>query len=259
MPKAYYAVVARYYDMEHRSKTDDLAMYSALAAEMGGSVLDIGCGTGRVMLHLAQEGHPVHGIDFSRPMLDVLDKHLADAPYLKRNVSYEEADVLTATPEGRYRMVLLSYNALMHFQEQSDQITLLQKLRRWIESDGLLVIDLPNAGPVFGTQDTDSIVLDQMFLDPETGHLIMLQNVSFLDRTTQLMDVDWIYDDVAGDGLVRRTLVHHTLRYFFHDELMLLLRLTGFSVDAVFGDTQGGPFDESAERMIVYARPAALP
>ena len=68
---AFYTNVARFYDAETSDKTDDLVMYSRLAEESGGPVFDVGCGTGRVMLHLAQEGVEAHGIDDSAPMLEI--------------------------------------------------------------------------------------------------------------------------------------------------------------------------------------------
>ena len=62
----FYEPIARFYDAENAEMTEDLALYSAVLAEYGGPVLDVGCGTGRVMLHLATEGARVVGIDRSR-------------------------------------------------------------------------------------------------------------------------------------------------------------------------------------------------
>jgi len=61
----FYEPIARFYDAENAEMTEDLALYSALLAEHGGPLLDAGCGTGRVMLHLAAEGARVVGIDRS--------------------------------------------------------------------------------------------------------------------------------------------------------------------------------------------------
>ena len=79
----FYTTVARFYDAETGDKTDDLAMYSRLAEQYEGGILDIGCGTGRVLIHLAQEGYTVHGIDNDRAMLDRLDRKLEMMPHLK--------------------------------------------------------------------------------------------------------------------------------------------------------------------------------
>lgn len=251
----FYTTVARFYDAETSDKTDDLQMYSRLADEFRGNVLDIGCGTGRVLIHLAQEGYQVFGIDNDRSMLERLEHKLESFPHLRNKVTYYEGDALNYGLRENFSLILLTYNALMHFREQDDQIQLLKQLRGWIDAEGVLVIDLPNAGDVFASQDTDSLIVERTFLEPETGHMVMLQSVSYLDRTTQILQVDWIYDEIDGDGVVRRIIAPHVLRYFFYAEIKLLLQLCGFDGSEVYGDTEESPFEEGSERMIIYARP----
>ena len=250
---AFYTTVARFYDAENRDKTDDLAMFSRLAAQYPGAILDVGCGTGRVLIHLAQKGHAVHGLDNDRAMLARLESKLQERPRLRERIAYVCADVLRHQFERRFRLALLTYNALMHFREQEQQINLLQRLRGWLAEDGLLVIDLPNAGPAFAADDTESLTLERTFLDEETGHMVMLQSVSLLDRAKQLLHVDWIYDEIDGDGRVKRHIAPHQLRYFFLPELRLLLERCGFRIESVYGDTEGGAYHADSERMIVYA------
>jgi hypothetical protein len=143
----------------------------------------------------------------------------------------------------------------MHFHTQEKQIALLKQLHALTDKKGLLVLDLPNAGETFATQDSDSIILDRTFIDEETGHLIMLQSVSYLDRTTQILRVQWIYDEVIEDGTVKRLFAPHILRYYFYPEMQLLLKLTGFEIEEVFGDVDESPFEDGSERMVIYAKP----
>ncbi len=251
---AFYTTVARFYDAENQDKTDDLAMYSRLAAAGTGDILDVGCGTGRVLLHLAQEGHRVYGIDSDRRMLDRLERKLALSPEPPKQISAVYADVLRHDYEHSFGLILLTYNALMHFREQEQQIALLRRLRGWLAEAGKLVIDLPNAGPVFASEDSGALILERTFLDDESGHLIMLQSVSALDRAAQLLHIDWIYDEIDGDGAVKRLLAPHTLRYFFLPELRLLLERCGLALEKVYGDTEDGDYVADSERMIVHAR-----
>jgi SAM-dependent methyltransferase len=251
----FYGTVARFYDAEHLDKTDDLQLFCQLAGDYGGPILDVGCGTGRVMFHLAQEGHDVHGIDNERAMLDYARQKAQAMSHLNDRLTFHYGDVLRYDLEARFKLVLLPYNALMHFHEQDVQLALLHRLREWIDDDGLLVLDLPNAGETFATEDSDSVILERTFIEPETGHLVMQQSVSQLDRVTQMLQVTWIYDEITGDGTVRRTYAPHRLRYFFYPELRLLLLHTGFEVQAVYGDTDRNPFEDGCERMIVLARP----
>lgn len=251
----FYATIARYYDAEHTDKTDDLAMYSDLAAAHGGPVLDVGCGTGRIMFHLAQEGYMTHGIDTEYQMLERARIKLNMFGHVRDRLRFHHGDVLTYDFETTFKLVLLSYNALMHFHEQEEQIALLKRLRGLLDDDGRLIIDLPNAGEAFAAPDSDTLTLERTFVDAETGHLVMQQATSALDRVQQLMHVNWIYDEVTGEGIMHRTLAPVIFRYFFYPELRLLLRVSGFEVESVYGSTELDPFEDGCERLIVFAQP----
>ncbi len=253
---AFYEIIARYYDAEVGEKVDDLRLYSELAEQYGSPIFDLGCGTGRVLLHLAQEAHRVHGIDDSKEMLKRLQNKLDALPHLKEYVTYAQADALTYEDVTRYKLVLLTYNALMHFHTEEKQIQLLQRMHTLLADDGLMVIDLPNAGETFATQETDAVLLDRRFMEPETGNLVMVFSNSYLDRVKQDLQVEWIYDEIHDDGTVKRLVAPHLLRYFFYPELKYLLEKVGFAVEAVYGSTDEDPFEDGSERMIVYARKA---
>jgi 2-polyprenyl-3-methyl-5-hydroxy-6-metoxy-1,4-benzoquinol methylase len=251
----FYTTIARYYDAENSDKTDDLAMYTDLAAEYGSPILDIGCGTGRVMLHLAQEGYEVHGIDRDAAMLQRAQHKREALPHLKDKLTFYQGDVLQHDLSQHFKLVLLTYNMLTHFHEQEQQIALLKRLRKLVEKQGLLVIDVPNAGNVFASEDTDAVTLERTFTDPESGHLVMQQSVSTLDRAEQLLHVTWIYDEVTADGTLKRTFVPVVFRYYFLSEISLLLKLTGFEVESVWGDYDGSEYGDGSERLVVLAKP----
>ena len=114
---AFYTRVARFYDAENADKRDDLQLYGELAREYRGEVLDVGCGTGRVLIHLAGQGHQVYGIDNDGAMLDRLELNLeqsSSAP-LDEKISVIHADVLEYEYQSRFALILLTYNVLMHF------------------------------------------------------------------------------------------------------------------------------------------------
>ncbi|MEO8611100.1 MAG: class I SAM-dependent methyltransferase [Chloroflexota bacterium] len=251
---SFYATIARYYDAEHVDKTDDLAMYSSLADEYGSPIFEFGAGTGRVMLHLAQEGHTIHGIDMEAAMLDRAKRKAEGLPHLKDKLKFFQGDILKYKTDQKYKLALVTYNGLLHFHTQEQQLEVLKQMRALLDDDGALVLDLPNPGDSFAAQDTDALILDKTFIDPETGHLLMQYSVSQLDRTEQLLHVTWIYDEVDGDGIVHRTFAPVIWRYFFYAELRLLLSLTGFEVRDVYGSTDFEPFGDGCERMIVVAK-----
>ncbi len=252
---SFYSTIARYYDAEHQDKVDDLALYSDLAAEYGDPVFEVACGTGRVMFHLAQHGYTVHGIDIEPAMLDRGRRRLEGLPALKERLTFIQGDIASYQSSQQYPLVIFPYNGLMHFHDQAQQIVVLKRLRALTAPDGLLVLDLPNPADMFGSQDTDALLFEKTFLEPESGHLVMQYSVSQLDRTEQIIHVQWIYDEITGDGVIKRTVAPVVFRYFFAPEIRLLLQVSGFAVDAIYGSTEYDPYEDSCERMIVMARP----
>src|SRR5258708_14126963 len=249
----FYNTIARYYDAENEDMVEDLDLYSELAKQVGGPILDIGCGTGRVMLHLAMEGHAVSGIDTSVAMLERGRRNLKNRIDLSELVTSYEGDALTYTPPEKFAMILVPYNGLMHFRTADEASGLLRHLKGLLTDDGLLAIDLPNAGETFATLDDGAGTLERSFIEPESGNFVMQQSVSALNRTEQLQYITWIYDEIGADNVVRRTVAPLTLRYVFPVELDLLLQVNGLQRLERFRDYDSSPFEEGCPRVILVA------
>jgi ubiquinone/menaquinone biosynthesis C-methylase UbiE len=252
----FYDTIARFYDAENDEMIDDLDLYSDLADEIGGPVLDVGCGSGRVMLHLAREGQRVVGVDFSEVMLARGRRKLDVMPDVKPLVTFVKGDVLTADLPGPFKFIIVPYNGLMHFNEQGQQLAALRRFCSLLDDDGVLIMDLPNAGEAFGTQDDGTIALERMFTEPESGHLVMQQSFSTLNRISQQLHVTWIYDEITDDGTVKRTLAPLLLRFVFAGEMDLLLAAAGLRRVDVYGDYFRAVFEDGSPRMIVVAEKA---
>jgi hypothetical protein len=147
----------------------------------------------------------------------------------------------------------------MHFQTTHQQYALLRHLAGTLADDGLLVIDLPNAGEAFATVDDGALTLERSFVEPESGHLVMQQSVNALNRTEQLQYITWIYDEIGSNNVVQRTVAPLVLRYTFPAELDLLLRVCGLRRIERYGDYEQGLFEEGCPRLIVVAAKDAVP
>jgi len=251
---AFYDRIARYYDPENDDVLDDLPLYSDLADATPDVILDVGCGTGRVTFHLATQGHTVHGIDRSPEMLVRAHRKQAQRSDLRERVMLAEADVLTdPLPGTDYGLIILPYNTFMHLHAGDEQQRTLDRLAGVLAANGQIVLDIPNAGEAFAADHDGSLTLERTFIEPETGHLVMQQAVSRLDRTTQLQHITWIYDEIDAESIVHRTIAPLTLRYVFPREMDLMLAVAGLQRIERFGDYDGSPFENECPRMIVVA------
>src|SRR5215471_11119498 len=94
----YREISAKYYDDAYATKADlvDRGFYVDLARQIGGPVLELACGTGRILLPIAREGIAIHGVDASPAMLRVLRQNLQREPKdVRELVSVFEGDIRT--------------------------------------------------------------------------------------------------------------------------------------------------------------------
>lgn len=125
-------------DMGRSMPFNDVAWYSALAQQIGGPVLELGCGTGRVLLAIARAGIPVTGIDKSLPMLARLR---SDAQIQGVNPFIAQMDMCNLGFATKFRCIILAYSLITYVLDDAQAIALLCDLRKQLDSGGIVVID----------------------------------------------------------------------------------------------------------------------
>ncbi len=247
-----YAALARYYDLENADFTEDLDYWLDLAEEYGDPVLELGCGTGRVLLNLARRGHAITGIDNSPEMLARLQaklgaasgQHLAAAPQIVQ-ASLDDFEL----PQ-RFRLAVMPFNTFMHLLSTEAQLAALQRIRRHLLPGGALALDMPNPGEAYAAQE-QGLTLERSFLDGD--RIVQQFSAIALDRAAQLAHITWNYDATGPDGAVQRSIVPLTLRYTFPAEMSLLLARAGLSLSHLYGDYDRSPYVDGSPRMLVLA------
>jgi SAM-dependent methyltransferase len=244
---------ARFYDLNLGDFDADLLMIQQFAARCGSPVLELACGTGRVLLPLARQGYQVSGVDISPAMLEVARDKVA-AEGLADRVTLVEGDMRDFALDGRFNLAFVAVNSFMHLLTTDDQLTALACIRRHLNPGGLLLVDLfnPDLGSLLDARG--QVLMDKTMTDPETGHRLVRFHTRTVDLGQQTQRVTYIVDEVDGDGQVRRTLFPFSMRYLFRYELELLLRHAGFTVEAVYGSYDLDEFSGDSDRMIAVAR-----
>jgi SAM-dependent methyltransferase len=248
----FYASLARFYDLENADFTEDLAFWTDLAREHGGPILELGCGSGRVLLHLAREGLETYGVDSSPAMLDLARRRLAHQPALAQRVHLLEADFTRLDLQRAFPLVLLPFNTFAHLTESAAIREALAAIAAHLAPGGSAVFALPNPIPIFGSP-TEGLVLERTFRDESRGVIVQQFSSLRVDRAAQLGRITWLYDEIAADGTVTRTPVPMTLRYFFPNELTGLLERAGLRLTHLWGDYDRAPFAEESPTLIAVA------
>lgn len=244
---------ARFYDGDYRDYVDDIEAIKHLAKECGNPILELGCGTGRVLLPLAAAGRTVTGVDISPALLEVTRDKLSDKRYAAR-ATLLEADLRTFDlPAKNFALAFCTSNTLMHLNTQADQLAVLRNAHRHLRTGGLLFIDLfnPDIGRLLEINGMQELA-DQ-WADQTTGAQVYKWSVRTVDVAEQLQDTLFIYEEIFPDGQVRRTPCPFTLRFLWRGEAELLLQMAGFTVEAVWGDFEGNPYGDFSDHLILLA------
>lgn len=245
---------APFYDADYRRYTADLAAIADLAAEQGDPILELGCGTGRVLIPLAAAGHTVTGVDISPALLQQARDKIEGANYASRITLYE-ADLRTFDlPTKTFAFAFCTSNTLMHLTTQADQLAVLRNAHHHLRSGGLLLIDLfnpdlPRLLAVNGLQE-----LADQWTDPASGAQVLKWSVRTVDVAEQLQETLFIYEEILPNNEVRHTVCLFTLRFLWRGEAELMLQLAGFTVEEVWGDFDGAPYTGESEHLILLAR-----
>ena len=246
-----YDIFARLYDLEHRSFNDDLALYHNYAQRCDGPVLELGCGSGRVSVALAQAGFDVVGVDNSASMLSIARQRAAEGGVAGR-VRFELGDVCTLDYERRFALAVYPLNGFLHLLAVEDQLAALGCARRALLPGGLLIVDLPNPHTVFAPASDGVLSLRSRFQSPE-GHSISCFASAQTDLAAQLQRLTLMFDEVAADGVVHRTTVETDLRFVYRFEMESLLRQAGFDVDGVHGTYDLDTYEADSTIMLFVA------
>lgn len=249
-----YDPFARYYDADFHDYVEDLPFYRELARRTGGPLLELMCGTGRVLVPLAADGYTITGVDVSPAMLDIARGHLADAE-AGANATLVEGDVRDLPlPTAAFALAFVAVNSFMHLETVRDQLACLSNVRRALTRRGLLVLDLFNPDPTDIAREDNRLVLDREYeLD---GRRVQKFIAIDSDAAAQLSRVTYLYDETDAEGRVSRRTMRFSMRWFYRYELEHLLARAGFSVRSVYGSYDLDDYATGAPRLIVVATPS---
>jgi SAM-dependent methyltransferase len=244
--------IAPFYDWEHADFDDDVPLYRGFARRTGGPILELACGTGRLMRPLLELGVQVVGVDASAEMLARAGATL-DAAGLEAGARLVHADVRALDLEDeRFPLAIFGLDSFGLLPTLADQRAALDRIRAHLAPGGLLVLDVAN-GNRRGGEASDELQLQRAGIDPATGRHVSKWTARSTDLGEQLDRFTYFYDVVGDDGLLRRQTSGIALRYFGRFELELLVEAAGLRLEAAYGSYDLAPYDGLAERLIVVA------
>ena len=227
----------------------DFYLTSAKAAR--GPVLEVGCGTGRILLPCLQAGVDIEGLDLFPGMLNRLREKAAS---LNLNPTLHQADMATFRLARHYALIMIPFNAFVHNLTTEDQLACLNTCRDHLQPGGMLALDISFPGLQWIGQSSGTRELEGEIRHPETGLPVRAWDTRTFDRVKQLQysfnEIEML--DAAGK-IIATHASRTTMRWTFKAEMELLLRACGFARWQLLGDFDGRPLQNETDTMIVQA------
>ncbi len=241
--------MARHYDPVYaglRTPSGDVAWYRQLAREAAGPVLELGTGTGRVLLALAESGAPCTGLDSSEAMLQELRRKPLPA-----NVNLVLADIRSFALGQRFALIAAPFRVFQHLETVADQLACLGCVREHLAPGGRLAFDVFVPDPARLAVEVHPEAEDARY--QRDGEEVVRFVALRIERARQLLQVQVRYER-RRDGRVRgEDRAELRLRFFHRYELLHLLARAGFGEVALYGGFAREPFGEDSRDFVVVA------
>jgi SAM-dependent methyltransferase len=241
-PATYGDKVAGVYDEWFALRRDTQHAVDFLAEMAGpGPVLELGIGTGRIALPLAERGIEVHGIDSSEAMVG----RLREKPGGDRiRVSIGDFADVGDLVEGAFSLVFVVFNTFFGLLDQEDQVRCFRGVARHLAGDGAFLMQafVPDVGRFDRGQRVEAM---------DVGADIVHLEASRFDPVTQRVQTQHV---AIEEGRTR--LFPVTLRFAYPSELDLMARLAGLRLRDRWGGWDRRPYDASSQGHISVWEPA---
>jgi SAM-dependent methyltransferase len=222
----------------HNQHLEDLPFWLELAAQAGDPVLELGCGTGRVLIPLAQAGHRAIGLDHDPAMLKFLQANIG--LQIKPAPMIIVADISEFNLAAQFSLVILPCNTFSTLRD-SKRLACLECIRKHLNSRGVFAVSMPNPELLKNLHERAESEVEDEFTHPQTGNPVQVS--SSWQRTKHTFNVTWIYDQLLPDGKVERLTAETVHQIIPADTYLAEIRSAGIKITSIYGD-----FDRSAYR-----------
>jgi SAM-dependent methyltransferase len=240
------------YDLENPDFEPEGPFYLAIAKELGGPVLEIGCGTGRMTIPLAQNGLEITGLDAVVAMLERAKVKAGDLP-----IEWVEADARSFHLGRQFALIFESGSVFMHMLTRADQEAFLDRVSAHLAPGGRFVFSLFFPHPDLLTSEPEE--KEWFTYQDESGRTVKVSGTEFYDELRQVK-IETAYRRIQGpDGDETVLIAPLSLRYTFPQEIEALLDQAGFNILERYGGPDFSPLTNDSRYMVFVCEPGKAP
>jgi SAM-dependent methyltransferase len=238
-----------YYHLHHEDELEDLPFWLALAEELDSPILELGCGTGRLIIPLVQTGHDSVGLDINYQALTYLRSQISKQ--LHEQVKIFQSDMGSFHLARKFSLIFMACNTLSTLRQSKRQKVYLQVHDHLLEN-GVLAASIPNPAYLASLPSEGESELETSFANPLTGNPVQVS--SGWKRFDRYIAFYWHYDHLLEDGHVERETIEIKQSLTSMEDYQEEFRAANLLPIKIFGDFEKSEYQPDSPYLIIMAK-----
>jgi len=234
----------------------DREFYLNYSLNIGGKTLELGCGTGRVLIPIAKAGINITGLDLSDNMLSVCRKKLTALDEdIQKRVTLINGSMTDFNIDDKFNLITIPFRAFQHILSVDDQLSCFKCINRHLGKNGLLIFDvfLVNLKIIANPRINEEIDDFPEYELDDGRRLRRTYRIISSSAIDQCNDIEMTYHLTDKNGNTEQIVQAFSMRYFFKFEIEHLLSRSGFQIIEIFGNFDKSPLKDKSPEMIIMA------
>lgn len=245
-----------FYDDIHDKIDEDIKFLKELITRIDNikTILDFGCGTGRLTLPMVKTSRKVTGVDNSTSMIEVAKKKAALLNYKEITLNFVKADMVSFVSSQLFDFIFCGFNSFQHLLEIKEIITFFQNTRRLMHENSTFLIDVFNPEFMF-LLDSKKEEYKDKFYSTKLQREIGLFELHTYDKQSQINWITYIYKYLDGESFGQEFFRwKFPMRQFYPQELKYIIESSNFEIMEKWGGYDFSSFDSSSQKQIILCR-----
>ncbi len=222
---------------------EDINFYAEFAKKLGGEILSLGCGTGRIEIQLAKQGFKVTCIDNSSYMLKILQKKYDKIKNsIKGKIKILLDQMTSFQLDKKFKFIFIAGNTFAFAETQEDQLKILELIKQHLHKNGVAVIANYQSECV-----SDNTYLFRRIYDYKDGLKLLEHRMVHIDLNKQSRILHLMFDYLEEEKIVKKKHFVFNTKIIFHREMLLLCRIAGLRVNNIYGDYKKLPLTQNSK------------
>jgi SAM-dependent methyltransferase len=245
---------AKYYDLSPDAPRD-INFYLERVPFPAARVLELGCGTGRVLVPLTQACSYVHGVDISAAMIAVCCEKVKAAGIPETRARAEVRDITSFALNQHFELIIAPYRVFQLLETEIAVMSTFACIRQHLAPGGSCILNVfnPNGDPeTLRTQwctEKEKLCWE---VSIEGGRVTCHDRRPRMDPEKMILYPELIYRRYSGEALVDEATLKIAMRCYYPEEFLQLVTKQGFRVLRQWGGYAAEPYGQGPELIVQF-------